>query len=130
MGMFGAAHVIVGSLCIAGEAWAQDFPAASKPFLDFSLLGKAALCHPGCWGNKRLGDCRKLRMRSVYLKCTWSESRFKQWQGARKMCWRKEDEEGRGADAWPLKKQPGLGRAGGAAGDTEGLCQLSWQSLT
>lgn len=38
-------------------------------------------------GRKQMaGDCRKLAERSVYLKSARSESTFKQWPGARKMC--------------------------------------------
>lgn len=38
-------------------------------------------------GRKQMaGDCRKLAERSVYLKSAHSESTFKQWPGARKMC--------------------------------------------
>lgn len=43
------------------------------------------------------------------MKSLWSKSRFKQWQGARKMCWgHKEGEEGSGDNAQSSEIQPGL----------------------
>lgn len=44
-------------------------------------------------------------------------------------CWG-EDEEGRGGDAQPLKTNPGLGQAGGAASGAKEICWGSWQSPT
>lgn len=104
LGVFGAACVMADDFLYGGERGGSlgmrqgIFPAAYEPFPDSSRLGEAAPCHPRCRGNKQPGDCRKLSARSVYLKSARSESRFKQWRGARKMCWsggKGKDEEGR-----------------------------------
>lgn len=55
------------------------------------------------------------------MKSLWSKSRFKQWQGARKMYWgHMEGEEGRGDNAQSLENQHGLLCVGVVLGEPVG----------